>query len=157
MTQSKIHVTSRGVLINGDHILLAYDPRERPFHYYEPNARFFYLPGGHVDFQEYSKDALLREFVEETGHLVQYECFLGTLEYAWSFSGDEICCHTHEVNLIHLVSSHTLLNGVRIEQKEDHVAFEWFPIDKLATIDLRPAELKALLPQWLRFCKINQF
>jgi 8-oxo-dGTP pyrophosphatase MutT (NUDIX family) len=149
MTDLKIHVTSRGVLINGDHILLAYDPREKPSHYYELNARFFYLPGGHVDFQEYSKDALIREFLEETGYQVQHERFLGAFEYAWSFPGDEICCHTHEVNLIHLVSSYTLLNGVRVEQKEDHVAFKWVPINKLDEIDLRPTELKILLSMWL--------
>lgn len=52
MKLSKIHVTSRGVLISDNHILLAYDPRKKSLHYYELDACFFYLPGGHVNFQE---------------------------------------------------------------------------------------------------------
>ena len=48
MSARNIHVLSRGVIIEQDHILLAYDPRSFPQHYYELNTKFYYLPGGYV-------------------------------------------------------------------------------------------------------------
>ena len=38
--QDKIHTLSRAVIINQEHILLAYDPREKPYHYYKLNKKF---------------------------------------------------------------------------------------------------------------------
>jgi 8-oxo-dGTP diphosphatase len=62
-----IHTLSRGVILDQGHILLAYDPRPHPYHYYELNTCFYYLPGGHIDHHESAQDALIREMQEETG------------------------------------------------------------------------------------------
>jgi 8-oxo-dGTP diphosphatase len=59
---NNIHVLSRGVIIDQGYILLAYDPRLNPNHYYELNVPFYYLPGGHIDFQESGKNALITFF-----------------------------------------------------------------------------------------------
>ncbi len=67
MNKKGIHVLSRGVIVDQGHILLAYDPRPQPYHYYELNRHFYYLPGGHIDFQESAENALIREIKEETG------------------------------------------------------------------------------------------
>jgi 8-oxo-dGTP diphosphatase len=157
MNKYNVHVLSRGVIIDQGHILLAYDPRLYPNHYYELNRQFYYLPGGHIDFQESAQNALIRELREETGFEANIERFLGILEHAWNFPGDEICCHTHEINLIFMVNVPKLKCGDLISQKEDHVAFNWIPIDQLETIDLRPLYLKASISEWLRCDNNNTF
>jgi 8-oxo-dGTP pyrophosphatase MutT (NUDIX family) len=137
------------VFIQGHHILLAYDPRAHPCHYYELNKFFYYLPGGHVEFKESAANAILREIKEETGYKGQVQKFLGILEHAWHFSGDEVCCHTHEINFIFQISIPGLRPPMPLPQQESHVAFRWIPVTDLHTTDLRPEALKTLIPQWL--------
>ena len=149
MNKNDIHVLSRAVIIVDDHILLAYDPRSSPSHYYELNVPFYYLPGGHIDFKESAQDAILREIEEETGYAGEYERFLGVIAHAWHFSDDEVCCHTHEINLISKVHVSGLGSQMAISQKEEHVAFHWIPLTKLNDVDLRPAPLKTLIPKWM--------
>jgi 8-oxo-dGTP diphosphatase len=149
VSHHRIHVLSRGVIVDQGHILLAYDPRPHPHHYYELNVPFFYLPGGHIDFQESAPHALIREIKEETGCEAAIEKFLGIIEHAWHFQGDEVCCHTHEINLIYKLSITELKFGDKVPQKEEHVAFQWLPIDSLYGIDLRPLPLKSALSKWL--------
>ncbi len=149
MDKNNIHVLSRAVIIIDAHILLAYDPRSTPNHYYELNTPFYYLPGGHIDFKESTSHAIVREIEEETGYIAQYERFLGVIEYAWSFPGDEAYCHTHEINFISKVHISGLNPQVTISQKEDHVAFHWIALAELNRIDLRPAPLKTLIPKWV--------
>lgn len=147
---SPIHVLSRGVITHEDHILLAYDPQEKPFHYYEPGSTFYYLPGGHIDHKESATNALLREIEEETGYVdAHIEGFLGVIEHTWAFDGDDVCCHTHELNLIFKVYVPRMTHLKDIAQIEDHVAFHWVPLINLETIDLRPHTLKTLLQKWL--------
>lgn len=118
-------------------------------HYYELNTPFYYLPGGHIEFKETAETALERELVEETGHEIIIDHFLGVVEYSWSFPGDEVCCHTHEVNLIFGASFTEPLGRLEIPPREDHVAFKWVALDQLQSIDLRPEDLKELIPEWI--------
>lgn len=142
------HLLSRAVIIHDDHLLLAYDPRKEPKHYYEFNVAFYYLPGGHIEFNESAEAAVLREIYEETGFDSHIERFLGILEHSWSFPGDEVCCHTHEINFIFKVKLKEVNGLTTIFQKEDHVAFRWIPLKEIHDIDFRPESLKNILPQW---------
>ncbi len=146
MNKNGIHVVIRG---DQGHILLAYDPRPYPFHYYELNRHFYDLPGGHIEFQESAENALIRQIKEETGLDAEIETFLGMIEHAWSFPGDEVCCHTHEINMIFKIHMTGLSLGDMIPQKEDHVAFQWMPIAHVQAMDLRPLPLLSVLPHWL--------
>ena len=157
MSKNNIHVLSRGVIICQDHILLAYDPRKQPNHYYELNASFYYLPGGHIDFDESAQNALIREMKEEAGFEAGIEKFLGIIEHAWHFPGDEVCCHTHEINLIFQLNIKELKFEDALPQKEEHVAFRWVAIEKIQEIDLRPLLLKATLSKWLASANDNIF
>ncbi len=146
---NKIHVLSRAVIINNNNILLAYDPRQFPYHYYEINKHFFYLPGGHVEYQESAQNAIIREISEEMGFNASVESFLGTIENAWSFEGDEVCCHTHEINLIFKIYIPNLNTNTVIPQKEEHVSFKWVNFNNLMNVDLRPSIIKVALIEWL--------
>lgn len=149
MNKNNIHVLARAVIMDQRHMLLAYDPRPHPNHYYEVNTHFYYLPSGHIEFHESSSNALLREIEEETGYAGTIERFLGIVEHAWNVAGSENYCHTHEVNLIFKVQIPDLTWGDNIPQREDHVAFKWIPLDQLKDTDLRPSLLKETLSQWL--------
>lgn len=155
--KNNIHVLSRGVIIDQDHILLAYDPRPHPDHYYEFNATFYYLPGGHIEFKESAHTALIREIKEETGFEARIEKFLGIIENTWSFPGDELCCHTHEMNFIFKLNVSDLKSGDAIVQKEEHVAFKWIAMNALKEVDLRPLVLQSALSEWLRYPENSSF
>jgi 8-oxo-dGTP diphosphatase len=116
-----IHVVARALILHNDELLLAYDLRPEPRHYYELNVPFYYLPGGHIEFKESAENAVLREIYEETGYDATIERFLEILEHSWECLGDAVYCHTHEIN----------------------------------HIDLRPSNLKNILPQWLTCNNIN--
>jgi 8-oxo-dGTP diphosphatase len=148
--KDEIHTLARAVIIQEDHILLAYDPRPNPNHYYELNVPFYYLPGGHINFKEPATQAVVRELSVEIGYTAEVERFLGIFEYAWSFPGDEVCCHTHEVNLIFKVYIPRIDRYNTIPQKEAHVAFKWIPINELTKVDLRPSSLTELILRWLK-------
>lgn len=61
----------------------------------------FYRPiGGGVEFGEWSEDAVVREFREETGYAVTAERFLGVSENVYEFAGTP----GHEVSLVWAVA-----------------------------------------------------
>lgn len=145
-----IHVLARAVIVQHDHILLAYDPRPKPMHYYQLNQPFYYLPGGHIEFQEAAEAAVVREVLEETGYAAADPKFLGCIEHAWQFEGDHVCCHTHEINLIFKTIIADLHYPHLPQQQEEHVSLAWIALNDLSTIDLRPDPLKKLIPLWLK-------
>lgn len=153
----KIHVLSRAVIIHENHLLVAYDPRLTPMHYYAFNVPFYYLPGGHIEFKESAEKAIIREIYEETGYDSGIERFLGILEHSWHFPGDELCCHTHEINLIFKVNLKGMTGITPITQREEHVAFKWVPLKQINEVDLRPHIMKNMIPQWLICNNINMF
>ena len=146
----RIHVLARAVIVNEGHILLAYDPRKNPYHYYELSKHFYTLPGGHVEWQESAQKALVREIREELGKDIAIERFVGVIEHAWHFPGDSVCCHTHEVNLVFQCDGSAFDRTIIPPQREAHVAFEWACLESIDTIDLRPTRLRNALKDWLQ-------
>jgi 8-oxo-dGTP pyrophosphatase MutT (NUDIX family) len=144
-----IHNLSRAIIIKDEYILLGYDPRVTPIHYYEPGARFYYLPGGHIEFRESAEDALLREIQEEIGYKGIIERYLGSIENSWSFENDEVCCHTHEINHIFKCDVPDINSKFKLKQIDEDVAFHWIKLTDINSIDLRPAKLKELITLWL--------
>jgi 8-oxo-dGTP diphosphatase len=155
MNEDQIHVLARAVIVVEDQILLAYDPRPNPSHYYELNASFYYLPGGHIEFKESAIDAVIREIYEETGYEAKVQHFLGMLEHAWQFPNDDVCCHTHEVSLIFKVHIPGSTFQTIPPQKEEHVAFYWIPLCQINDVDFRPTPLKTLILRWMECDTIN--
>lgn len=137
---NNIHVLSRAVIIDQQHIVLC-KTQDRPIN-------FYFLPGGHIEHQESAEAALLRELLEESGTVAKIKRFLGCLEYSFELGQNSIC-HNHEYNFFFEVESDTLKIDNKIPQLEDHIKLIWMPLSKLKEIDFRPDPLKLLLPKWL--------
>lgn len=146
--KNNIHVLSRGVIVDQEHILLC-KTLDLPI-------SFYFLPGGHVEHGESACEALLREFKEEAGVQCQIKRFLGCLEYSFE-PGYSSICHNHEYNFIFEVSCSDLSCKTDIAQVEKHIQFIWFPLAKLTEIDFRAKPLQELLPIWLKTSSLPVF
>lgn len=149
MTKEKnIHVLSRAVMIDQDHILLCKT--------LDLELSFYFLPGGHIEHGESVKTALIREMLEETGTNCKIKRFLGCLEYSFE-PGHSSICHNHEHNFIFEVESEELKRNRQIPQLEGHIELVWIPLDKLSKIDFRAEPLVKLIPEWLASSSANAF
>ena len=138
--KDSIHVLSRAVIIDQEHILLCKT--------LDLENNFYFLPGGHVEHGESTKTSLLRELIEETGSEGKIKRFLGCLEYSFEPGANSIC-HNHEYNFIFEVESDTLKIQNKIPQLEKQIELVWIELAKITEIDLRAEPLKNLIPEWL--------
>jgi 8-oxo-dGTP pyrophosphatase MutT (NUDIX family) len=99
-----------------------------------------FLPGGHIELMETSAEALHREINEELGAEVKNQHFIGIAENFY-FDGTK---DRHEVNLIYAVE----LKNYDVQSQEEHLTFEWIPLDTLGNIDARPRSLMEAITKW---------
>ena len=96
-----------------------------------------YLPGGHIEFGERGRDALLREIAEERGGAAEVGELLAVSEDAFTQAGEPHC----EINLIYALSMPGL--GDEPQARESWIAFRWVPCTRkaLQEANLLPAHL----------------
>ena len=109
---------------------------------------FYFLPGGHVEYEESAAAGVLRELEEEGGIKGSIKRFLGCLEFSFE-PGQNSKCHNHEYNLYFEVEC-SLNPQQEIEQREKHIKLKWVSLFTLPDLDFRPAPLKELLKGWLK-------
>jgi len=144
-----IHVLSRGVFIDGDHILLCRT--------LDLKNNFFFLPGGHIEHQESAETALIRELKEETGNEFYIKRFLGCLEHSFE-PGHNSICHNHEYNMVFEVGSKNITVKDNIPQVEKNIELVWVPFDHLDKLDFRPGKFFIeLIQKWLQNSANNYF
>ena len=95
-----------------------------------------YLPGGHIEFGESGRQALVREMQEETGLAAETGRFLGCLENSFLQHGKP---HA-EINLVYEMT----VADLKVEAKEDWIEFLWCPLAELESAQLLPAEFRRL-------------
>ena len=93
-----------------------------------------YLPGGHIEFGETGRQALVREIREEMGLDSRTGAFLGVVENSFMQHGKP---HA-EINLVYELS---LAEG-DVRAREDWIEFEWRPLADLG--DLLPETFRKL-------------
>ena len=113
-----------------------------------------YLPGGHIEFGETGREALVREMKEETGLDATAGELLGVVESSFVQKGERHC----EINLIYEMKIREQGTGNReqgignreqgtgnreqVKSCEDWICFDWVDCDKLDSANLLPPEMK---------------
>ncbi len=97
-----------------------------------------YLPGGHIEFGETGRQALVREMKEEMGVDATAGAFLGVVENQFQQHGRP---HA-EINLVYRMA---IPEGTAATAREDWIAFEWRDLADLDAAHLLPAEMARFL------------
>ena len=95
-----------------------------------------YLPGGHIEFGEKGREALIREMKEETGLAATCGRFLGAVENSFMQHGKP---HA-EINLVYEMS----VESADVKSQEDWIGFEWVALGSLAEARLLPEDFLRL-------------
>lgn len=135
MAEKHIETIARGVCVRNGKVLLCY-PRDRSYSY---------LPGGHIEFGETGREALVREMKEETGLDATAGDLLGVVESSFVQKGEKHC----EINLIYAMEVKVKGEGEQrnVSSCEDWICFDWVECDKIDSVNLLPPEMKP-------YCKI---
>ncbi|SFH96628.1 MULTISPECIES: NUDIX domain-containing protein [unclassified Bacillus (in: firmicutes)] len=131
--QKPFHHLARGIFIKDNKILLA-------------QARGYtntFLPGGHIEFGESAKDALIREIQEELGIRCTVNKFLGLVEHKWEKNGELHC----EINQVFEVNGNELPNNLK--SSESHLKFFWCDEKDLDDRNLQPYPFRKLIKGYL--------
>lgn len=134
--QKNIEVIARSFILVGNKVLLCKMKGES----------WYFLPGGHVNFEERAEETLLREIKEELGIPIRLESFVGAVENIYTENRER----HHEINLIFLANAKKII----LKSKESHIEFALKDIESLATENILPENLKAALLEWLKSKKI---
>ena len=133
--KSVLEVIARGACVVEGKILLCHGK----------NSGLTYLPGGHVEFGETAREALVRELAEETGRGARAGRFLGCCEHSFVQNGEP---HA-EINLVFELAVEGASPQRPVEAAEDWIGFVWHPLDALAGAHFEPAALGGQLAAWL--------
>ena len=95
-----------------------------------------YLPGGHIEFGETGRTALLREVLEELGVAAETGSFLGVVE-------NSFLQHDKPHAEINLVYELKLPAGVAVAAREEWIEFEWRDLAQ-GLDDLLPVAFRAI-------------
>ena len=128
--EKHIETIARGVCVKDGKVLLCY-PKDRSYSY---------LPGGHIEFGETGREALVREMKEETGLDATAGDLLGVVESSFVQKGERHC----EINLIYEMKVKVKGEGEQwnVPSCEDWICFDWVDCDKIDSANLLPPEMK---------------
>lgn len=102
---------------------------------------YYFLPGGHVEFNETMRQALRRELYEELGAILKDIQFIGGIENLFDQDG----VRHHEISFVFIAD----IDLKEVVSRESHVSFYWFPMDKFVESNIVPPALKDVVVQWI--------
>ena len=125
MNQS-FEIISRALIIHENKILLVIGKGQN-----------YFLPGGYIEFGEYSQETLARELKEEFDGEADSIEFFDHFENIYTISNG---LKHHEFNLLYKVT----LKNYNVTSLESHIKFEWFPKEQLTGLEILPEKLKTI-------------
>lgn len=134
--KGKFNYRSAAVILHQDHVLL---------HRAEQDE-YWALPGGRVEFHEFSSETVTREIQEELGRQSKAHRHLWYLENFFEYNS----CLVHEISNIYLVG---LLNPPVIDSEADFkgieepatMLFRWVPLASASDYKIQPGFLPSRL------------
>lgn len=134
-----INLIVRGVIICNGHILLSTATQ----HNKEFAKDLYFLPGGHVDYNESAISALKREILEEMSLQAKELKFIGALECNWNKKGSLY----HEINLVYHVNIPNLSLNTSLQSSEPFIKFVWCPLSAISNYHILPEQLGVMLQE----------
>jgi len=132
MFHSRFEVKACGMILHRGKILLV---RVK-------GKRYFFLPGGHVEFRESARETIVREIKEEFGLRVRTAKYIGAVENVFS----EHSTWHHELILMFS----TTLASAPGAPIEPHLESALVDPRAFAALDVRPRALRDALVAWHR-------
>lgn len=132
-SRGMVETIARGVAIADGKILLC---RAK-------GGKSTYLPGGHIEFGETGREALVREVKEELGIDSTTGQFLGVVENSFLQHGKP---HA-EINLVYelkFFNSAVPPSTFDLQPQEDWIEFEWCPLVEMKNANVLPSAFNAL-------------
>ncbi len=134
--KNKFELCVRAIIQDADRILVCKNKEND----------YYYFPGGHIEFGETAKQALIRELNEELEILVKRVSFIGVGENIFNQEGQEY----HEINLVFEV----LADEVEDKSREDEIDFFFFDREKFSKEEVLPIFLKEAIIKWRKDKKL---
>ena len=104
--------------------------------------KYYFFPGGHVDFGESAKNALAREIKEELGLKIKNYSFIGGSEHLFTEDGKK----HHEISLVFEVKA----DKIKLKSREDHIEFFLKTKKELSKERVLPKVLIKAILKWLK-------
>ena len=134
-SNKKAVFVSRAIIIVEDSLLVCESP----------DKSYYYLPGGHVEFCESVKDALLREIEEETKETGKIIKYLGYIECNFLYENDNI----FELGHYFLAEIPKIKYPETPAAYEKGLTFKWMNINDITSSNIKPNILKSYLPEYI--------
>lgn len=121
---AEIELIVRAIIVRNDKILLCKNIK---------GEGYYFLPGGHIENSESPETALERELFEEIGRNPKKVKKVVKVDNTYTHDDETII----ETFYIYLVA---LDNYKNIKSKEDHLLFDWIPVNDLERVDFKPRQ-----------------
>lgn len=135
MGRNDFEIIARAVILCEGKILLCQSKKKK----------YYFFPGGHIEFGEKAAFALKREIKEELGVSLKKSLFIGVAENIFENRGVH-----HEINLVFKARFDKLV----FRSRESHINFVWFDIAELSKKNILPVTLKKAVLKWIKDKKI---
>jgi 8-oxo-dGTP diphosphatase len=132
--EKQIEFIARGFIFQNEKILLCK----------RKDRDYYFFPGGHVEFGEFTADALKREIKEEVDIDTLSSNFIGTSENIFKDNYENGKIH-HEMNLVF----ETKVEDKNIKVMEDYLEFKWLDMEEFLKEKVQPTSLKEAIIKWI--------